>query len=66
MTDLHKHIQAQQGIAHNLCGLFEALAILDNEGCAPGAVTSLIGVGRNLAEALNDGLDSVNLPGAKE
>lgn len=62
MTPLRKHIQDQQGIATNLCGVFEALSILDNEGCAPGAVTSLISVGRNLAEALNEGLDIVNLP----
>jgi hypothetical protein len=62
MTTLHKHIQNQQDISTNLCGVMEALAILDNEGCAPGAVTALISVGRSLAESLNQGLDSVNLP----
>lgn len=62
MTTLHKHIQDQQDIATNLCGVLEALSILDNEGCAPGAVTSLVSVARNLAEGLAEGLDIVNLP----
>ena len=62
MPSLHRYIQSQQDAATNLCGVMEALSILDSEGCAPGAVTSLISVGRSLAEALSDGLDSVNLP----
>ena len=62
MTALHAYIQGQQDVACNLRGVLEAMAILDNEGCAPSAVTSLINVAVNLAEALAEGLDSVRLP----
>jgi hypothetical protein len=62
---LRAHLQRQQDIANNICGIFEALSILDNEGCAPGAVTSLINVGRSLADDIAEALDIVNLPGVE-
>lgn len=62
---LRAHLQRQQGVANNLCGIFEALTILDSEGCAPGAVTSLISVGRCLADDIAEALDVVNLPGVE-
>jgi hypothetical protein len=42
-------------------GVLEALAILDNEKCAPSAVTALIVVAGDLASQLNIGLDSLSL-----
>ena len=62
MPTLHQHIQAQQDISTNLCGVLQAISILDNEGCAPGAVTSLVNVAISLAEELNRGLDFTHLP----
>ena len=62
MTTLRKYLQDQQDIGTNLCGVMEALTILDSDGIAPGAVTSLISVGRSLAETLTRNLDIVNLP----
>ncbi len=62
MSALLKHIEKQQSIAMNLCGVIEALAILDNEGVGANAITSLLNVAGDLANQLNDGLDSVRLP----
>lgn len=62
MSALHKHIGKQQALACNLCGILEALSVLDNEDRAPGTVTSLFSVARMMAEDLNQSLDSVNLP----
>jgi hypothetical protein len=65
MTDLspalHRYLQDQQSTAVQLEGVLEALAILDNEKCAPGAVTALIVVAGDLASQLNIGLDSLSL-----
>ena len=44
MTTLRQHIQNQQDLACNLCGVIEAMHILDNEKVAPDAVTALLNV----------------------
>ncbi|WP_112310355.1 hypothetical protein [Pseudogemmobacter bohemicus] len=65
MTTLRQHIQNQQDMSCTLCGVIEAIAILDNEGRGQGtAVTALIQVAGELAEKLNHNLDSINLPEA--
>ena len=60
--ELQKYIQEQQDLACNLCGVIEAIHILDNDNVAPDAVTALVNVAQSLASELNAGLDSVNLP----
>ena len=59
---LRAHIALQQNVATQLCGVLEALDILDNEDVAPGARTALINVALSMAIELNRNLDSVNLP----
>ena len=61
-SKLHEHINDQQVRAMHLQGILEALEILDNEGVAPSAVTSLIIIAKNLATEINEQLDSAVLP----
>lgn len=63
MSALHQHIQKQQDKAVTLCGVIEAIAILDNEDMGRGsAVTSLIQVAGQLIDEITNGLDNVHLP----
>lgn len=62
MSTLREHIQDQQATGVTLCGVIEAMAILDNEGTGANAISSLIIVAGNLARQITDGLDSANLP----
>ena len=59
---LRKHVQDQQDACTDLCGVLEALRVLDNDDLAPSAQTTLIGVALEMARKLNDNLDSVALP----
>lgn len=59
---LFQHIQKQQDLACNLCGVIEAVHILDNGKVAPDAVTALLNVALMMAADLNRNLDLVSLP----
>ena len=56
------HCSDVQTTAMQLCGVMEAIDILDDEGAAKNAVTCLIRIARSLADQINEQLDSVNLP----
>lgn len=62
MTALLAHIQNQQDLACNLCGVIRAIHILDNKKVAPGAVSALLDVAMALSGDLNCNLDHVSLP----
>lgn len=56
------HCANVQTTAMQLCGIMEAVDILDEQGVAKNAVTCLIRIARSLADQINEQLDSVNLP----
>lgn len=60
---LQTHCSDVQVTATQLCGVLEAIAILDNENVGANAVSSLIGVAITLADTINQQLDSATLPG---
>lgn len=62
MSTLLDHIQNQQARAMHLEYILEAAMVLDNEGLAPAAISSLISTARDIAGELNAALDSVALP----
>lgn len=63
MSDLRKHVQQQQDTSCTLCGVIQAIGILDAEGVGQGgAITALIQVAQKLADEINDKLDVINLP----
>lgn len=62
MTALRQHIQKQQDLARTLCGVIEAMHILDNDKAAPEAMTALLNVALTLSSDLNRNLDRVALP----
>ncbi|MFC0201173.1 hypothetical protein [Paracoccus rhizosphaerae] len=59
---LRQHCSGVQTTALQLCGVIEAIEILDDAGTAANAVTCLIRIARSLADQVNNDLDSVNLP----
>ncbi|MCG6112612.1 MAG: hypothetical protein MEQ74_10580 [Paracoccus sp.] len=64
MTDepLRRHCGDVQVAATQLCGVMQAIELLDDEGTGGNAVSTLIRIARSLAEKVNNDLDSVNLP----
>ena len=62
MRALLKHIEKQQGLAVNLVAVIRAASIIDCEELDSDTVTGLLNVAGDLANRLNEGLDSVNLP----
>lgn len=45
-----------------LCGVIEAMQLLDAEGVGANAVTALLTIARSLADEINDQLDYTRLP----
>ncbi|WP_042246336.1 hypothetical protein [Paracoccus sp. PAMC 22219] len=59
---LRRHCSDVQVAATQLCGVMQAIELLDDEGIGGNAVSTLIRIARSLAEKVNTDLDSVNLP----
>lgn len=62
MPAMLRHCAKLQTTSLQLCGVIEAIDLLDNEGIGRNAVTCLIGIARSLADEINDQLDSTSLP----
>lgn len=62
MNALLVHIQHQQDTATALCGILDALAIMDGACHEPATLTGLIVVAGKLAASICRELDSVRLP----
>lgn len=62
-ADLAKHLQKQQDRSTRLKGLLSTLALLEAEGWSGGdEYVCLLEIARETNDALNNALDSVNLP----
>lgn len=61
LAAMKAHCSDVQTTALRLCGVIEAIEILDDAGAA-NAVSCLVRIARSLAEEVNNQLDSVNLP----
>ena len=59
---LRRHCSDVQVAATQLCGVMQAIELLDDEGIGGNAVSTLIRIARSLADKVNNDLDCVNLP----
>lgn len=59
--DLFKYLDDCQRIATDLSSLIETASVLDNEGVHAGGVTTILKVMAEMADTLENRLDSVNL-----
>ena len=65
LPDLYRHLQDMQMLACKVQGLIQSAIALDNEGLCSNGVAVCMETASELAERLNNGLDSVSLPEVK-